>query len=86
MHIGDVSLSAEDRPVPTLKTVQPALAPKREASLKGDEDAHDEHAHDEVADDIHVGGDTAMKFLLAGGIAGAGTRALHAFYSSLTPT
>ena len=85
MHIGDVSLSAEDRPVRIPKTVQPALAPKREASLRGDdggrtEHEHEhghEHEHEEAADNIHVGGDQAMKFLLAGGIAGAGTRTLY---------
>lgn len=75
-HIGDVSLSAEDRPIPIPKALQPALAPKKqEASLKGgDECEHDEH--EEAADHTHLGGDTAMKFLLAGGIAGAGTESL----------
>lgn len=80
-HIGDVSLSAEDRPVPMPKALQPTLAPKREPSLKGgDENQPDEH--EEAVDDTHLGGDTAMKFLLAGGIAGAGTVYFFPFLSS----
>lgn len=50
--------------------MQPGLAPKREVGLKG-EDEHDEH--EGAVDDTHFGGDTALKFLLAGGVAGAGT-------------
>ena len=57
--------------------MQSALAPKQEASLKGG--GGDERDEQEVADDIHVGGDTAMKFLLAGGVAGAGTEGGFSF-------
>lgn len=77
-----MSLSAEDRPLPIPKALQPALATKQEASLKGEEDEHGEH--EEAADDIHVGGDTAMKFLLAGGVAGAGTES-SLLFSLLSP-
>ena len=74
-----MSLSAEDRPLPIPKALQPALATKQEA---GEEDEHGEH--EEAADDIHVGGDTAMKFLLAGGVAGAGTES-SLLFSLLSP-
>jgi len=83
-NIGDVSLSAEDRPIPIPKPLQPILAPKQEAALKrGGEGEHDEH--EEVADDTHLGGDTAMKFLLAGGIAGAGTESFTISSFDLPP-
>src|SRR5260370_23348170 len=66
-YIGDVSLTAEDRPA---KAVQPTLTRKKQnVHLK--EEAEEEH--EEAVDDTHVGGDTAAKFLLAGGVAGAGT-------------
>jgi hypothetical protein len=56
--------------VPVPKSLQPALAPKQGVSLEEEEDEHEE-----VVDDTHVGRDTAMKFLLAGGVAGAGAQA-----------
>ena len=61
------------------KVLQPTLAPKREASLKGG-DQNEPDEHEEAVDDTHLGGDTALKFLLAGGVAGAGTECLLYFY------
>lgn len=47
------------------------MDPKTLAALK-EEEAH--HEHEQVQDDNHVGGETALKFLLAGGVAGASAR------------
>jgi solute carrier family 25 phosphate transporter 23/24/25/41 len=65
---GDVSLSAEDRP-PTPPKPEPS------ASQVGFDHSHDlEDDEDDEDDDAHgwLEGHTAMKFLLAGGVAGAG--------------
>jgi solute carrier family 25 phosphate transporter 23/24/25/41 len=72
---GDVSLSAEDKPpfsIPRQSTPLGVLGDDlRPLDTEDDED--DDHYYDEE-DDYHIplDGRTALKFLLAGGIAGAG--------------
>lgn len=76
---GDVSLSAED-----LSLDQPYVAPvSKEVSpvpvdhrLPYDDEEEDEEYDDYEEEEPHhswLGGSTAVKFLLAGGLAGAGT-------------
>jgi hypothetical protein len=66
---GDVSLSAEDRPTIQLK-VEPSnaqITPKLDTGHTQAESDEDEEEHHDWLD-----GSEALKFLLAGGIAGAG--------------
>lgn len=94
-HAGDVSLSAEDKPSNYLVYRPPAVllpVPPREHdttpnATDGDDDGDDidddllqEHHH---MDDHHswLGGTTALKFLAAGGVAGAGQRFLCTYTS-----
>jgi solute carrier family 25 phosphate transporter 23/24/25/41 len=75
---GDVSLSAEDRPpklslaatspTATLSTPLDSRQPTRSTTLDFDEEDEEEEPLDHAAIESH----TAFKFLLAGGIAGAG--------------
>lgn len=81
---GDVSLSAEDVP----PTAAPHKFPYPDQSTPGavstgpdldpDEEFEDEFEEDEEEDDRHswLDGNTAVKFLSAGGIAGAGSSQL----------
>ncbi|KAG8820935.1 hypothetical protein FRC17_009975 [Serendipita sp. 399] len=83
---GDVSLSAEDRPVPPPKPTT-TQAPKPATPLQaGEEHAndsqHEEEAHHEHRD-TDVDGATAFKFLLAGGVAGAVSRTATAPFDRL---
>jgi solute carrier family 25 phosphate transporter 23/24/25/41 len=93
---GDVSLSAEDKPSNYLIYRPPAVqvlpVPPRDHNTTpnaadGDDDGDDnddsllqEHHHME---DHHswLGGTTALKFLAAGGVAGAGQRSLCTYTS-----
>ena len=68
---GDVSLSAEDKPPPL-----PSLWTASESTPTNGDDEHD---FEEDGEDHHdwLEGHPAIKFLLAGGIAGAGKDVWH---------
>lgn len=79
---GDVSLSAEDissnrPPSPPQKEVPAALVDHQEMD---DDDEHDEYSEGQHEEEQHgiLGGSLAVKFLLAGGVAGAGKRCKQA--------
>jgi hypothetical protein len=85
---GDVSLSAEDRPPkyliyrpPAVQLQQGPSSPDRTPIDSGNDDGDDDDDDDDgllhvhhVEGDHHgwLGGETALKFLAAGGVAGAG--------------
>ena len=81
---GDVTLSAEDLSFPTahgtaLKDAVPLPVDHQTTYSDGDDDAdYDEYDEEEEPHHSWLGGSTAVKFLLAGGIAGAGTKQLCA--------
>lgn len=88
-YAGDVSLSAEDKPPNYLTYRPPAvqLPPvpsKHHGTAPNDADDDDDdddgllQEHHHVEDEHHnwLGGTTALKFLAAGGVAGAGQRFL----------
>jgi hypothetical protein len=74
VRVGDVSLSAEDRPHVQFKAgssaVSPTLPPLDHENV--DDDDGDFPGGDEAEHSHWLGGMTALKFLLAGGLAGAG--------------
>lgn len=77
--LGDVSLSAEDKPpeAPSSRALNLELPSNQEAlsQVQGDDDElmfDDDDVDEEDAAHTFLGGHTALKFLLAGGIAGAG--------------
>ncbi|KAF7355376.1 Mitochondrial carrier protein [Mycena sanguinolenta] len=81
---GDVSLSAEDRPTIQLTSVEASNATQIAHRLStghmqevSEEEEEDPHAHDWLE------GHTALKFLLAGGIAGAVSRTCTAPFDRL---
>ena len=91
LYAGDVSLSAEDKPPSYLIYRPPAVQPPPLPSMHHDttpndaDDADDDddddvllQEHHHVDDEHHnwLGGTTALKFLAAGGVAGAGQRFL----------
>jgi hypothetical protein len=82
---GDVSLSAEDRPPyyliyrpPAIERVPPILHDIRPSKTEDFDDDEDEdlllEEHHHIEDDHHgwLGGTTALKYLVAGGVAGTG--------------
>ena len=77
---GDVTLSAEDLTIvqphalPAGKELQPVPVDHK-SSYANDEDDEEYDEYDEEEEPHHtwLGGSTAVKFLLAGGVAGAGT-------------
>lgn len=79
VHIGGISLSREDSPVPIPKLCSHPST-KTGSEPQGD---RDERAQNEVVDDIHVGGDLVMKFLLARGITGTNIVCAHYFNFSI---
>jgi hypothetical protein len=74
---GDVSLSAEDKPPPPHR---PALhpedfhLPQNNRTYDWDEEDEDFVEDDEMEDHSFLEGHTSLKFLFAGGVAGAGQR------------
>lgn len=89
---GDVSLSAEDKPPNYLIYRPPAVQLPSVPSMHHDttpndaddsDDADDDllHEHHHMEDEHHnwLGGTTALKFLAAGGVAGAGQRLLRTY-------
>ena len=82
--VGDVSLSAEDKPPDYLIYRPPVMkaAPPLDHDLSPTDSEEDDHDHDHdlieehhhAEDDHHgwLGGMTALKYLAAGGVAGAG--------------
>lgn len=77
---GDVSLSAEDKPpVPPLRPLNVDQSPPVPAPYDGEEEDELDPEHDPAV--IHH---AALRFLLAGGIAGASMISL--FFTSLTIT
>jgi solute carrier family 25 (mitochondrial phosphate transporter), member 23/24/25/41 len=89
---GDVSLSAEDKPPvyliyrpPAIEWVPPIEHVIRPSDTEDVDDNEDNdlllEGHHHIEDDHHgwLGGTTALKYLAAGGVAGAG-QTLHAFY------
>lgn len=73
-RVGDVSLSAEDKP-PAIPTF-PKSIPSRPAPIT--ENDHDHHEDDFEDDEHHhhswLDAHSAMRYLLAGGVAGIGKR------------
>ncbi len=91
-HAGDVSLSAEDKPpnyliyrppavqLPSVPSMGHGTTPNH-ADNGDDGDENDDELlqeHHHIEDEHHnwLGGTTALKFLAAGGVAGAGQRSL----------
>jgi solute carrier family 25 (mitochondrial phosphate transporter), member 23/24/25/41 len=75
-----VSLSAEDRPHHVIRQAGPSIIPSQPQPQPPvdhdtiDDDVNDFGEDDDEEDHHHwLGGVTALKFLLAGGLAGAGT-------------
>jgi hypothetical protein len=84
--IGDVSLNAEDRPHPETHHEAGEVHSANVDFVSDDDDEDDfEHEDEHEHESTHhwLGGTTALKFLLAGGIAGAGTHILDISKSSL---
>ena len=91
-YAGDVSLSAEDKPPSYFIYRPPAIQLPPVPSMHHDttpndaddgDDADDDllHEHHHMEDEHHnwLGGATALKFLAAGGVAGAGQRFLYTY-------
>lgn len=74
---GDVSLSAEDKPPehPAYKMTPSSLRPSSTSATSDSDEEYDELDEDQEGEEKEhsfLDGHTSLKFLLAGGIAGAG--------------
>jgi hypothetical protein len=82
---GDVSLSAEDKPPEPIayKVTYPSQVNGQALDLEPDKEFDYLDEDEEIEHHHFLEGHTALKFLFAGGVAGAGRTSFHALTSSI---